>query len=174
MPAMTAQFAGEVTELLRHMIGNECVNDGTPSSGHEQKNVEALRAVLEGPGIDLETYEPIPGRSSVVARIEGTGDGSPSLVLLGHTDVVPANADDWSHDPFGGELVDGEVWGRGAIDMLNLTSSMAVAVRRLADGGFRPRGDLVFIGVADEERGSGPTGLDGSPRTCRRTCAATT
>ena len=57
---------------------------------------------------------------------------------MGHTDVVPANADGWRHDPFGGELIDGEVWGRGAVDMLNLTASMAVATKRLARGGFRP------------------------------------
>jgi acetylornithine deacetylase/succinyl-diaminopimelate desuccinylase-like protein len=72
-------------------------------------------------------------------------------MLMGHTDVVPANADRWRRDPFGGELVDGEVWGRGAVDMLNLTSTMAVAFRRLADEGFRPRGDLVYLAVADEE-----------------------
>ncbi|MGH9030166.1 MAG: M20/M25/M40 family metallo-hydrolase [Acidimicrobiales bacterium] len=148
---MEHDATGEVTELLQHMIRNECINDGTAASGHENKNVDALTALLEGPGLDLETYEPMPGRSSVVARIDGSSDDSPSLVLLGHTDVVPANAADWRRDPFGGELVDDEVWGRGAIDMLNLTSSMAVAVRGLADGGFRPRGDLVFIGVADEE-----------------------
>ena len=59
----------------------------------------------------------------------------------------------WDNDPFGGELIDGEVWGRGAIDMLNLTSSMAVAFRHLADSGFTPTGDLIYFGVADEEAG---------------------
>ena len=73
---------------------------------------------------------------------------------MGHTDVVPVNPAGWSRDPFGGELVDGEVWGRGAVDMLNLTASMAVAFRHLAAGGFRPRGDLVYFAVADEESGS--------------------
>ena len=73
---------------------------------------------------------------------------------MGHTDVVPVNADMWQRDPFGGELVDGEVWGRGAIDMLNITSSMAVAVRELARSGFRPTGDLIYFAVADEESGS--------------------
>jgi acetylornithine deacetylase/succinyl-diaminopimelate desuccinylase-like protein len=144
-------LTGQVTELLRQMITNKCVNDGSDASGQEQRNVDALSATLEGPGIDLETYEPLPGRSSLVARIEGASRDAPSLMLLGHTDVVPANDQDWRHDPFGGELIDGEVWGRGAVDMLNLTSSMAVAFRRLADDGFRPRGDLVFVGVADEE-----------------------
>jgi len=146
-----ADPAGEVAELLQQMIRNACVNDGTPESGHEQRNAEVLRAVLEQPGLDLEIHEPLPGRSTLVARIEGRRSGAPSLALLGHTDVVPANGDDWRHDPFGGELIDGEVWGRGAVDMLNLTASMAVAFRHLAADGFRPEGDLLFIGVADEE-----------------------
>lgn len=148
---MASGRADEVADLLSHMIRSACVNDGTPGSGHERDNADLLKSLLEGPGIDLETLEPLPGRASLVARIEGSDPSAPSLTLLGHTDVVPANADDWRHDPFGGELIDGEVWGRGAVDMLNLTSSMAVAVRDLAREGFRPRGDLVFIGVADEE-----------------------
>ena len=86
-----------------------------------------------------------------MARIEGTRPGAPTLLLMGHTDVVPANPAGWRREPFGGELVDGEVWGRGAIDMLNLTASMAVATRRLAAGGFRPEGTLVYLAVADEE-----------------------
>jgi acetylornithine deacetylase/succinyl-diaminopimelate desuccinylase-like protein len=73
---------------------------------------------------------------------------------MGHTDVVPVNPDMWDRDPFGGELVDGEVWGRGAVDMLNLTASMAVAFRHLASTGFRPTGDLIYFAVADEESGS--------------------
>ena len=93
----------------------------------------------------------------VVARIEGSDPTAPRLCLMGHTDVVPVNAAGWSEDPFGGEIIDGrraEVWGRGAVDMLNLTASMAVAFRSLADSGFRPTGDLIYFGVADEEAGS--------------------
>jgi acetylornithine deacetylase/succinyl-diaminopimelate desuccinylase-like protein len=148
---VATDLGGETAELLQQLIRNACVNDGSPQSGHEQRNAEVLRSVLERPGLDLEVHEPLPGRTSLVARIEGRRPEAPSLCLLGHTDVVPANADDWRHDPFGGELIDGEVWGRGAVDMLNLTASMAVAVRHLADDGFRPEGDLLFIGVADEE-----------------------
>ena len=106
------------------------------------------------PGVEIERYEPTPGRTSLVARIPGTDPTAPSLCLMGHTDVVPVSADGWRHDPFGGELIDGEVWGRGAVDMLNLTSSMAVVFRSLAERGFRPRGDLVYFAVADEEAGS--------------------
>lgn len=142
---------GECTELLQALIRNACVNDGTVGSGGELRSADLLAGVLEGPGLELETYEPAPGRTSLVARIEGTDPTAPTLLLMGHTDVVPANADHWRHDPFGGELIDGEVWGRGAVDMLNLTSSMAVAVRRLARSGFRPRGSLVYLAVADEE-----------------------
>src|SRR5207302_1544384 len=114
-------------------------------------SVDALRSYLEGGGLDVEVYEPQPGRSSLIARIEGTDPHAPTLLLMGHTDVVPANPDGWQRDPFGGELVDGEIWGRGAIDMLNLTASMAVATRQLADEGFAPRGTLVYLAVADEE-----------------------
>ena len=103
-------------------------------------------------GLDCETYEPAPGAQSLVARIEGTRPDAPTLSLMGHTDVVPVNADRWRHDPFGGELVDGEVWGRGAVDMLNLT---------VVDGRGRARrwptrasgreGTLIYLAVADEE-----------------------
>ena len=140
--------------LLQTMIRNACVNDGTPESGHEVRNAETLRAFLEPCGVDLTVLEAAPGRASLIARIEGTDPDAPSLCLDGHTDVVPVNPDGWSRDPFGGELVDGEVWGRGAVDMLNLTASMAVALRHLVSSGFRPRGDLVFLAVADEESGS--------------------
>jgi acetylornithine deacetylase/succinyl-diaminopimelate desuccinylase-like protein len=70
---------------------------------------------------------------------------------MGHTDVVPVNPDGWTRDPFGGEVIDGEVWGRGAVDMLNLTATMAVAFRQLAEEGFTPRGTLIYLAVADEE-----------------------
>src|SRR6202011_2286829 len=141
----------EVTDLLQQLIRNACVNDGTIASGHESRSVDLLSSVLEGPGVELETYEPEPGRASLVARIEGSDPAAPTVLLMGHTDVVPANPDGWQRDPFGGELVDEEVWGRGAIDMLNLTASMAVATRRMARSGWRPRGTLVYLAVADEE-----------------------
>jgi len=144
-------MSDEVTDLLQHLIRNECVNDGTESSGHEVRSADLLQSYLEGSGLDLERYEPVPGRTSLVGRIEGTDPEAPTLLLMGHTDVVPVNPDGWSHDPFGGELIDGEVWGRGAVDMLNLTASMAVAVKHLARGDFRPKGTLIYLAVADEE-----------------------
>jgi acetylornithine deacetylase/succinyl-diaminopimelate desuccinylase-like protein len=142
---------GEVTELLQRLIRNACVNDGTAESGQESRNADVLQAYLEPTGMDLQRFEPVPGRVSLVGRVEGLDPAAPSLMLMGHTDVVPANTDRWREDPFGGELLDGEVWGRGAVDMLNLTASMAVAIRRLLAKEFSPRGTLLFLAVADEE-----------------------
>ena len=150
-------------DVLQTMIRNECVNDGTRESGHESRNADVLEAVISGPAVDIERFEPVEGRASIVGRIAGSDPTAPSMCLMGHTDVVPVHADGWHHDPFGGELIrdaEGtlEVWGRGAVDMLNLTASMAVAFRDLADaagrGEFAPTGDLIFFGVADEESGS--------------------
>jgi acetylornithine deacetylase/succinyl-diaminopimelate desuccinylase-like protein len=141
----------EATDLLRDLIRNQCVNDGRVDSGQETKSVDLLGNYLEGAGLDIERYEPQPGRSSLVARIEGSDPKAPSLLLMGHTDVVPVNPDGWSRDPFGAEIVDGFIWGRGAVDMLNETATMALAFRRLADSGFKPRGTLTYLAVADEE-----------------------
>jgi acetylornithine deacetylase/succinyl-diaminopimelate desuccinylase-like protein len=141
----------EATDLLRNLIRNQCVNDGRVESGQETKSVDLLGNYLEGAGLDIERYEPQPGRSSLVARIEGSDPKAPSLLLMGHTDVVPVNPDGWTRDPFGAEIVDGFIWGRGAVDMLNETATMALAFRRLADSGFKPRGTLTYLAVADEE-----------------------
>ncbi len=141
----------EATDLLQQLIRNRCVNDGTVSSGQERRSADLLRGYLEGTGADLEVYEPQPGRTSLVAKIHGSDPSAPSRTILGHTDVVPATPSDWRRDPFAGELVDGEVWGRGAIDMLNLTATMATAFRCLAREGFRPAGGLTYVAVADEE-----------------------
>lgn len=146
-----AEIVSEVTDLLQGLIRNACVNDGTTESGGEVRSVDLLSSYLEGTGADIERYEPVAGRASLVARIEGSDSQAPGLLLMGHTDVVPVNPDRWQRDPFGGDLVDGVVWGRGAVDMLNETSSMAVAFRRLVEQGFRPKGDLTYLAVADEE-----------------------
>ena len=144
----------QTVELLQALIRNACVNDGTAESGQEVRNADLLEAYLGSAGLDVQRFEPTPGRTSLVARIEGSDPSAPSLCLMGHTDVVPVSPDGWSRDPFAGDLVDGEVWGRGAVDMLNLTAAQAVVMRTLADSGFRPRGDLIFFAVADEESGS--------------------
>jgi acetylornithine deacetylase/succinyl-diaminopimelate desuccinylase-like protein len=151
---MSSDLTGQTVELLQALIRNACVNDGTATSGHETRNSQLLQQFLGSTGLELQSFGPTPERQSLVARIQGTDPTAPSLCLMGHTDVVPVNEAGWSRDPFGGELIDGEVWGRGAVDMLNLTASMAVAFRHLATTGFRPKGDLIFFAVADEESGS--------------------
>src|SRR2546428_4354576 len=145
------QLVDEVTDVLQQVIRNACVNDGRPDSGEERKSVDLLESYLEGSGADLQRFESAPGRASLVARLEGSDPDAPSLLLMGHTDVVPVNPDRWRRDPFAGELVEGEVWGRGAVDMLNETASQAVAFRRLAQEGFKPKGTLIYFAVADEE-----------------------
>lgn len=147
----SSDVTGEVTELLQQLIRNRCVNEGTAESGHEVRSVETLAAYLAGPGVEARRFEPVPGRANLVLRIAGSDPSAPTLALMGHTDVVPADPEGWDRDPFGGELVDGDVWGRGAIDMLGITASMAVAVKRLLGQGWRPRGTLVYLAVADEE-----------------------
>jgi acetylornithine deacetylase/succinyl-diaminopimelate desuccinylase-like protein len=147
----TTAIADESVELLSQLIRNQCVNDGDADSGFESRSADAIAQYLGATGLDLERYTARAGRESLVARIEGSDPTAPTLLLMGHTDVVPANEDGWRRDPFGAELVDGEVWGRGAVDMLNLTATMAVAFRNLARSGFTPRGTLVYLAVADEE-----------------------
>ncbi len=148
---MADAITAEVTDLLQQLIRNACVNDGTPGSGGEQRSADLLASYFEGSGLDQQRFEPLPGRGNLVLRMEGSDPASPSLALMGHIDVVPVNAAGWERDPFGGELVGDVVWGRGAVDMLNLTASMAVAIKHLAASGFRPRGTLLFLAVADEE-----------------------
>ena len=104
---MAGDPTGATVELLQALIRNACVNDGTAASGQEVRSVDVLEAFLEGPGLDVERFEPTPGRVSLVARMEGYDPKAPSLCLMGHTDVVPVNEDGWSRDPFGGELVNG-------------------------------------------------------------------
>ena len=143
--------SGEVLELLQSLIRNECVNDGRPESGGEYRSVETLQSYFGETG---ETIEPSRGRGSVVYRVPGRDPGAAKLTLMGHLDVVPVTESGWSVDPFEGLVADGFVWGRGAVDMLNLTAAMAVVFKRYLTGALpQPAGDLIFLGVADEEAG---------------------
>jgi len=136
-------------DLLATLIRNGCVNNGTPGSGQEHRSVETLAGYFGKGGT---VTEPHPGRQSVTYRVPGTRPDAPALLLMGHTDVVPATPDRWTHDPFGGEIIDGFVWGRGAVDMLNLTAAMATVFKPFLTGDTEPLpGDLIFLAVADEE-----------------------
>lgn len=140
----------EEVELLQTLIRHGCVNDGRDIVG-EQPNADALHAIIDGCGADIEFVDPEPTRRSLVARLPGTDPSAPALLLLAHTDVVPASADRWTHDPFGGELINGFVWGRGALDMLGYAATMALAFRDHARHGRGAQGDVIFAAVADEE-----------------------
>lgn len=137
--------------LLREMIRNACVNDFTPGSGQEVRNADTLeRFFADTPNITVRRYESAPGRVSIVVTLEGTDPTAEPLTFLGHTDVVPVDVDRWTYAPFGAEIHDGRLYGRGAMDMLFITAAQAAVLRDAARTG-RPTGTLTFVGVADEE-----------------------
>ena len=156
-------LAAEVLRVARDLIRIDTSNAPAENLGREPGNetlvAEYLRDYLTGHGVECEVVARDPRRANLVARIPGTGD-APSLAYVGHTDVVPADPRDWTHPPF--EAVvddDGWLFGRGAIDMKSEVAARAVAVAELARSGFRPRGDLWLLAVADEEDGMYDVGM---------------
>jgi acetylornithine deacetylase/succinyl-diaminopimelate desuccinylase-like protein len=142
-----ASLRDEVTDLLQRLIRVDTTNP----PGNETAAAELLRDYLEANGVACRLIAKVPERANLVARIPG-GDG-PTLLFLSHTDVVLADPAEWSVPPFSGELRDGVVWGRGALDMKGQVAASAVAMASLARDGFRPSGDLIFAATADEEVG---------------------
>ncbi|MGV0373159.1 M20/M25/M40 family metallo-hydrolase [Corynebacterium pilbarense] len=147
-------LSDDTLKLLQRLIRNGCVNYFSADSGQEVRNADTLEAFFAGTDVSVERYEPHPGRVSISFTVEGTDPDAEPLTLLGHTDVVPVDEDKWTTDPFGGEIIDGRVFGRGATDMLYITAAMAACVRDVARG-ERPRGTLTFVGCADEEARGG-------------------
>jgi acetylornithine deacetylase/succinyl-diaminopimelate desuccinylase-like protein len=147
----TQTLREEVVELLQALIRLDTVNP----PGNETQAAGLLRDYLEPFGVECELYARVPERANLVARIRGEG-GGPRLLLLSHTDTVLADPAEWTVDPWSGELRDGHVWGRGALDMKGQVAASAVAMASLAREGFRPRGDLIFAATADEEVGDDP------------------
>ncbi|HEY8773743.1 MAG TPA: M20/M25/M40 family metallo-hydrolase [Gaiellaceae bacterium] len=140
----------EVVDLLQQLIRLNTVNP----PGNETQAAELLRDYLAPFGVECELYAREPERANLVARIRGRGE-RPTLLLLSHTDTVLADPAEWSVDPWSGELRDGHVWGRGALDMKDQVAANAVAIASLAREGFQPAGDLIFAATADEELGEG-------------------
>jgi len=142
----------ETTELLADLIRFNTTNP----PGNETEAAQFLADILNQEGFECEIFESTPGRGSVVTRLKGIGE-KPSLLLLSHLDVVAANANEWSVDPFGGIIKDGFVWGRGALDMKSMTAIEVMVLKLLKREDVKLKGDVVLAATADEEKG----GLDG-------------
>lgn len=146
----TVSLRQEATELLQELIRVDTVNP----PGNETVAAELLRDYLGDHGVASELFAKVPERANLVARIPGRG-GGPRLILLSHTDTVLADPEEWELDPWSGDLRDGQIWGRGALDMKGQVAASAVAIASLAREGFEPGGDLLFAACADEEVGVG-------------------
>ncbi|MFJ9246402.1 M20/M25/M40 family metallo-hydrolase [Streptomyces sp. NPDC101776] len=143
----------EVVDLCRELIRIDTSNYGDHSGPGERKAAEYVAEQLAEVGLEPQIFESHPGRASTVARIEGTDPSRPALLIHGHLDVVPANAADWTHHPFSGEVADGCVWGRGAVDMKDMDAMTLAVVRDRLRSGRRPPRDIVVAFLADEEAG---------------------
>ncbi|MFE3852244.1 M20/M25/M40 family metallo-hydrolase [Streptomyces griseorubiginosus] len=143
----------EVVDLCRELIQIDTSNYGDHSGPGERKAAEWVAEKLAEVGLDPQIFESHPGRASTVARIAGEDPSRPALLIHGHLDVVPANAQDWTHHPFSGEVADGCVWGRGAVDMKDMDAMTLAVVRDRLRSGRRPPRDIVLAFLADEEAG---------------------
>jgi acetylornithine deacetylase/succinyl-diaminopimelate desuccinylase-like protein len=149
--------AAEVVETCRDLIRIDTSNYGDDDGPGERKAAEYVAAMLDEVGIESRLYEPEPGRTSVVATWGGSDDGSTDprgrLLVHGHLDVVPAAAEDWQVDPFSGEIRDGYLWGRGAVDMKDMDAIILSVVRARTRAGRVPKRPVVLCFTADEEAG---------------------
>ena len=153
--------SAEVVDICRDLIRIDTTNYGDGSGPGERKAAEHVAALLDEVGIDAEIWEGEPGRANVIAHWGGDGSGRQDPLLLhGHLDVVPADADDWTVHPFSGEIQDGMVWGRGAVDMKDFDAMLLSSLRARARAGAVPSRPLTIVFTADEEaggsRGAGP------------------
>ncbi|GAB2616612.1 M20/M25/M40 family metallo-hydrolase [Streptomyces capparidis] len=143
----------EVVDLCRELIRIDTSNYGDGSGPGERAAAEYVAEKLAEVGLEPRIFESDRGRASTVVRIEGEDSSRPALLIHGHTDVVPANAADWTHHPFSGEVADGCVWGRGAVDMKDMDAMVLAVVRDRMRAGRRPPRDVVLAFLADEEAG---------------------
>jgi acetylornithine deacetylase/succinyl-diaminopimelate desuccinylase-like protein len=149
LPEDTITAQDEVAELLVDLIR---INTSNPTHA-ERPAAEWVAYKLDEVGIESQIIEAAPGRASTVARIEGSDPSRAPLLIHGHLDVVPADAGEWSVDPFGGEVKDDQVWGRGAVDMKDMDAMTLAVVREWARAGRKPPRDVVLAFVSDEEAG---------------------
>ncbi len=145
--------AAEVVDICRDLLRVDTTNYGDGSGPGERRAAEQVAALLDEVGIEAELFEGEPGRTNVVARWGGTDATRDPLLLHGHLDVVPADADDWAVHPFSGEIKDGYLWGRGAVDMKDFDAMLLSVVRARARVGALPQRPMVLCFTADEEAG---------------------
>jgi acetylornithine deacetylase/succinyl-diaminopimelate desuccinylase-like protein len=159
---MTAPLHDEVVGLARDIIRLDTSNAQAPGAqGNETLVARHLADYLEEAGVECELVARDPDRANLVARVPGSDPDAESLAFVGHTDVVPVDARDWTHPPFEGVIDDaGYLFGRGAVDMKGELAARAVALKDLVLSGWRPRGDLWFLAVADEEDGMAEVGMN--------------
>ena len=150
--AQRQELEEDVVKLCQELIQIPSVNYGE-GKGDEKSAAEYVAAKMKEVGIASKIYESAPNRCSVVARIEGKDKSKPGLVVNGHLDVVPANAADWSVDPFSGAIKDGCIWGRGAVDMKNMDAMILAVIRLWAKHNYQPERTIVIVFFADEEAG---------------------
>jgi acetylornithine deacetylase/succinyl-diaminopimelate desuccinylase-like protein len=143
----------EVVEICRDLIRIDTSNPGDHSGPGERVAAELVAALLSEVGLEPVVLESHPKRTSVVARIPGRDRSRPGLLVHGHLDVVPASAPDWQYDPFSGEIADGCLWGRGAIDMKDMDAMMLAVIRQRLREKRPPARDIVLTFTADEEAG---------------------
>jgi len=143
----------DVVEICQNLLRIDTSNYGDNSGPGERKAAEYCAELLSEAGLACELFEAAPGRTSLVTRLAGADPSRPALVVHGHTDVVPAQAADWTHPPFAGELIDGVLWGRGAVDMKDMDAMILAVVRNLVRTGRKPARDLIIAMFADEEAG---------------------
>jgi acetylornithine deacetylase/succinyl-diaminopimelate desuccinylase-like protein len=147
------QMAAEAADFLTALIQIDTTNTGEPQTTKgERQAAEYVVGKLQDIGLEPKLYESAPRRANVVVRIEGKDSSKPPLVVHQHLDVVPALGD-WQHPPFSADLVDGVIWGRGAIDMKDQAAMVLAVVRELHRQGSKPARDLILVFFADEENG---------------------
>jgi acetylornithine deacetylase/succinyl-diaminopimelate desuccinylase-like protein len=153
MTANPATAQDEVVGICRDLLRIDTSNPGDHSGPGERAAAEHVAALLAEVGLEPQLLESHPKRTSVVARIAGADKSRPALLVHGHLDVVPAHAPDWQHDPFSGELADGCLWGRGAVDMKDMDAMILAVVRQRLREHRPPARDVVLVFTADEEAG---------------------
>jgi acetylornithine deacetylase/succinyl-diaminopimelate desuccinylase-like protein len=155
---MTGKLFNEIQSEVEHLLSDLIRIDTSNPPGNEMEAARYLAEILGEEGLDCEIFESAPRRGNLISRMKGSGK-KPGLLLLSHIDVVPANREGWTVDPFEGTIKEGYVWGRGALDMKGMTAIEVMTMKLLKRNRVKLEGDLILAATADEEKG-GKFGVD--------------